>query len=147
MALTAAQIAWCAAVLGASTASYHAPPVVKQVKAKIAQAAKTPVAKGKRVQKAAPATPVAHRAVPASPSRVLDCPTPGLSAGTELMEIAPIKPLETAPAFPGTGFVVEDYSIIGRPGDVPAIPEGTTWLYMIAGFGLVGMAARQRRAA
>jgi hypothetical protein len=136
MALSAAQIALCAAMFGAGVST---PAVVQKVKKQVS-ATEARTAQPKKDRGVVRPEPAARP----GPS-ILDCPTPGLSAGTELMEIAPIKPLETAPAFPGTGFVVEDYSIIGRPGDVPAIPEGTTWLYMIAGFGLVGMAARKRR--
>jgi MYXO-CTERM domain-containing protein len=37
------------------------------------------------------------------------------------------------------------YAMAVRPGDVVAVPEADTWAMLLAGLGLVGVAARRRR--
>lgn len=138
MALTQAQIAWCAAVLGAGTAGYHAPPIVKKVSAKAKP-------KGERVSPAS--RPRVVRPEPAPPApRILDCPTP--SAG--FTNSAPFDPFAGALAggaafgpASGGGFVQGG----GRPHPIaPGVPDLDTWVQFIAGFGLIGLAVRKRKA-
>jgi len=119
------------------------------------------VAKPKRaIHKPAPkriAPKALARIVPQSQARILDCPTPSL--GGDLGAIAGLTPaphwqpqafsgsaapgVTLLPGADGGGWIVTPPSI--QPPTVPgAVPEPASWAMMIAGFGVIGMAARRK---
>jgi hypothetical protein len=92
------------------------------------------------------------RQPPASPPRILDCPTPAPSLGPgewapppspALPPVAGEAPRLPLPPFgqPGGG----GGTAASPPSFPPAVPEPGTWAMMLAGFGLVGLSLRSRR--
>lgn len=133
MALTQAQIAWCAAVLGAGTAGYHAPPVVQKAKAHVAKG--KPATSHKR--------PVNVRKAPVSdsPAPIMDCPLPSVPSFDEGLEYR-LDPLWSQP-WPPTVWAQGPIAG-GRPPFSPSVPEPDAWVMLIAGFGLVGASLRKK---
>ena len=137
MTLTQAQLAWCAAVLGAGTAGYHAPPVVKKAKAHVAKA------QGKPAQAASPS----RQPAPASPVSIPDCPIVSAPGAGDALGLSPLAgptyfwadgagPVLVTPGWQGGGSV---------PGG-PAVPAPDVWVTLVAGFGTIGLALRKRKA-
>ena len=68
-------------------------------------------------------------------------------SGTEYAPISDVA-WHFYPSYGGQGANGEDsdyYAWAVRPGDVAAVPEADTWAMLLAGLGLVGVAARRRR--
>lgn len=141
MPLTSSQLAWCAAVLGAGTVGYHAPPVVKKAKAYVAKA------KGEPGKAAAPRAVVDRAPVrPAAPTVILDCPMPSVPAIDGSLEYR-LEPAWSQP-WPHGSYAVAQPPIGGGSGFfppvAPRVPEPGAWVMLIAGFGLVGLSLRKR---
>lgn len=96
---------------------------------------------------------------PAAPSRILDCPLPpadpfGAGVVEPFAGAAPSTPVffpaagfpPIPPVVPGGGGVLPPVTPPPTfPPAVPGVPEPAAWAMLIAGFGLVGMAARRPR--
>lgn len=154
MALTSAQLAWCAAVLGAGTAGYNAPPVVKKIKEQVSP---KKLAKGERAVRptSRPRVVRIETALPPAPQSsttiIAPCPTPGISFA-ENLKIPPIedpKENESDWSWIPTGFAPPAWFGGGSPSRPitpgPGIPEPFAWSMLITGFGMVGVSMRRRR--
>ena len=145
--MTPAQTALCAMLFGGMIGSGSVVAVNKV-------SAKQETAKPKKDRGGTQASrPRVARPEPAprpGPS-ILDCPTPVIGSpwGVEPYQPTGLTPPMSDALLPphaveqpgGGGFMLPP------PSYSPAIPEPGTWAMMIAGFGLVGCAKRQRRVA
>jgi hypothetical protein len=138
MALTAAQVALCAAIFG--TAGYHAPPVVKIAKAHVAKAQGKPKLSVSRPRVVRP-----EPAPSASPVSIPDCPIPGVPAPDGSLEYR-LEPMWSEP-WPQGSFATAQPPIGGGflPPIAPRVPEPGAWVMLIAGFGFVGLSLRKRK--
>jgi hypothetical protein len=144
--MTPAQTALCAMLFGGMIGSGSVVAVQKATSHKpSANVKKSPASHTRKAQ------PVRNAyKLPSRGPALLDCPTPGLTGSP--WGIEPYQPAGFLPPQPGTlppsveqpggGGVV-----LLPPSYSPAVPEPGSWAMMIAGFGLVGMAFRQRRVA
>ncbi len=152
--LTTAKI--CALLLGGVTLGVTGTVAVQKQNSPKREVGRPAAAKGKpgvSLSGASGARSGQPRQPPASPPRILDCPTPApsLGPGVWASPAAPGLPPVTgaAPRLPmppvqpggGGGFVPSP------PTSPPAVPEPAAWAMLITGFGLVGASLRRKEPA
>ena len=139
MSLTVAQKAFCALLFGAGVGTGYVAPVVKKH-------VSAPKLKGERVAKAS--RPRVVRPEPAPPAPILDCPVSGFSI-SDSAPYAPFGALGTVELGSGAGAVgpfVPPADGSAAPNFPPSVPEPAAWVFLVSGFGLVGLSLRKRKA-
>ncbi|MBT9157723.1 MAG: hypothetical protein DDT36_00706 [Firmicutes bacterium] len=125
--LTASQLAVCALMFGAGATT---PAIVKKVSPKPAAAKKV---SPRSVASRAPAAPVAAP----QKSNILDCPMQVPALNTQV--IPNLQPTPNAVMWSN-----DAHAMPGGFAFRAVIPEGDIWVYMIAGFGFVGLSLRKK---
>lgn len=142
-ALTTSQLAFCALIFGAGAAT---PTLVKKISRPLNPAAKQEQVVKRTPAKIAPKLTPAPAIEAAKPSNILDCPQSGLNP-TPMQVQSVTTNVVSFFGGPNTGIWVPPGGGGGGGGgvDIPAIPEGDVWMYLIAGFGFVGGSLRRRK--